>query len=255
MAIITLTTDLGSRDHYSASLKGTLLCQCPENQLIDITHDISPFNVLEAAFILKSAYHKFPEGTIHLVGVDPEGGNHQRTLVMRLRGHYFVGPDNGVMSLIREGESCDCIVVDESGMENGVQGRAFLAQNRLAPVACQLAAGTAMESLGESHEVREYLWGEPSYTETASVASSSTSTISGTPSPTFAKPASSTPRATVPSRSSSATCGSSASSPPTPTSPKAKPWPFSPTTATSKSPFAKGPPLNSSASRSRTCSP
>ncbi|MEM7036188.1 MAG: SAM-dependent chlorinase/fluorinase [Bacteroidota bacterium] len=165
MAIITLTTDLGSRDHYSASLKGTLCQLCPENHLIDITHDVSPFNTLEAAFILKSAFHKFPEGTIHLIGVDPEGGKQQRTLIMRFRGHFFVGPDNGILSLIREGNECECIAVDESDMPTDISGRAFLAQNRLAPAVARLATGTMMEEMGAPHEIREYLWGAPSYTD------------------------------------------------------------------------------------------
>lgn len=165
MAIITLTTDLGSRDHYAASLKGTVLRLCPQVTLVDVSHDISPFNVMEAAFILKSAFHKFPEGTIHLVGVDPEGGKQIKTLVMWLKGHYFVGPDNGLMSLIQQGSDYECISVHPQEAENRVHGRAFLAQNRLAPVACALATGTAMGDLGEKHEIQNYHWGAPSYTE------------------------------------------------------------------------------------------
>lgn len=164
MAIITLTTDLGRRDHYAASLKGTLLSLCPAATLVDITHDIAPFNYLEAAFILKSAFHKFPEGTIHLIGVDPEGGARMNALVMAYRGHFFVAPDNGVLSLIREKEACDCFLIPAPEATGVPSGRAFHAQNRLAPVAAQLAEGAAVESLGTPHEIREYLWGEPSYT-------------------------------------------------------------------------------------------
>lgn len=165
--IITLTTDLGRRDHYVASLKGTLLSLCRDANLIDVTHEISPFNTLQAAFVLKSSFHKFPEGTIHIVGVDPEGGRHNRMLVMHLRGHYFIAPDNGVMSLIREGHPCESIAVDEEKLALEGGGKAFLAQNRMAPIAALLVNGTPMEELGEPHTIREYLWGAPSYTNNA----------------------------------------------------------------------------------------
>lgn len=167
MAIITLTTDLGARDHYSASLKGTLLSLSPSAQLVDITHDISPFNVMEAAFILKSCFLKFPQGTVHLIGVDPEGGTKQPTLVMFLQGHYFIAPDNGVLSLIRREAEAACILVDEGELPPLSSGRAFLAIRRLAPVAAQLATGRPMEEMGEEHFIRESLWGEPSYTNNA----------------------------------------------------------------------------------------
>lgn len=164
MAIITLTTDLGTRDHYTASLKGTLLGLCPEAVLVDITHEISHFNTLEAAFILKSAFHKFPAGTIHIVGVDPEGGRHNRMLVMKLKEHYFVAPDNGVMSLIREDAECESIAVEPEKLPAIGPGRAFLIQNQMAPIAAELAKGTDMHDLGEAVSIREYLWGAPSYT-------------------------------------------------------------------------------------------
>lgn len=165
--IITLTTDLGRRDHYVASLKGTLLSLCREANIVDVTHEVSPFNTLQAAFVLKSAFHKFPPGTIHLIGVDPEGGRHNRMLVMHLRGHCFIAPDNGVMSLIREGQPCECIAVDDEllGLEGG--GKAFLAQNRMAPIAAMMLNGKQVEELGTPHTIREYLWGEPSYTNNA----------------------------------------------------------------------------------------
>lgn len=165
MAIITLTTDLGSRDHYAAALKGTLISLCPGTQLIDISHDVSHFNTMEAAFILKSAFEKFPPGTIHLIGVDPEGTSRQSSLVMLYKGHVFVGPDNGVLSLIRRSDEAECFKVDDENQPALTKGRAFLAQRRLAPVAARLASGEAPESLGGAHEMQQYLWGEPSYTD------------------------------------------------------------------------------------------
>ena len=167
MAIITLTTDLGSRDHYAAALKGTLMSLNPAANLVDVTHAISPFNTMEAAFILKSAFEKFPPGTIHLIGVDPEGTARQSTLVMRFKGHLFVGPDNGVLSLIKRSDDADVFKVSTEHLPTLGHARGFLAQRHLAPVSALLAEGAAPESLGEPHEMQTYLWGEPSYTENA----------------------------------------------------------------------------------------
>jgi len=161
MAIITLTTDLGYRDHYAASLKGTLYSLNSGATVVDITHGISPFNILEAAFILKSAFHKFPPGSIHLIGVDAEGTARTDCIVMAYEGHFFVGPDNGVMSLIKEGKRVECALIDPEKLPPLSAGRSFLAQRRLAPVATQLALGFGLEDIGPPHDMRESLWGEP----------------------------------------------------------------------------------------------
>jgi S-adenosyl-L-methionine hydrolase (adenosine-forming) len=165
MAVITLTTDLGTRDHYAASLRGTLMTLLPGAVICDITHEISQFNLLEAAFVAKSACFKFPAGSIHIIGIDPEGGSRINSVVMALDGHYFVAPDNGVLSLIRDQGSAQCIAVDAEAVAVPTVGRAFLAQNRLAHVAAALANGRALEDLGTGFEMRDYRWGEPSFTE------------------------------------------------------------------------------------------
>lgn len=165
MAVITLTTDLGTRDHYAASLRGTLMMLQPGVVVIDITHEIAHFNLLEAAFVAKSACFKFPMGTIHLIAVDPEGGSRMGLVVMEQGGHYFVAPDNGVLSLVREGRDAATVMVNLERLPLPSVGKAFLAQNRLVPVAAALAAGESLESLGEPGEIKEYRWGEPSFTE------------------------------------------------------------------------------------------
>ncbi|HEX2900167.1 MAG TPA: SAM-dependent chlorinase/fluorinase [Bacteroidia bacterium] len=163
--VITLTTDLGTRDHYAASLKGTLLTLQPGAVVVDISHEISHFNLLEAAFVAKSACLKFPRGSVHIIGVDPEGGPRLGIIAMAHEGHYFVAPDNGVLSLIREGAPSECVAVNVDHLPLAIHGRAFLVQNRLAPVAAALAGGQSLESLGEPAEIKEYRWGEPSFTE------------------------------------------------------------------------------------------
>src|SRR5688572_32361662 len=165
MAVITLTTDLGTRDHYAASLKGTLMRLVPGAAIVDISHEIAHFNLLEAAFVAKSACPKFPEGSIHLIGVDPEGGARLGMAVMHQDGHYYVAPDNGVLSLIRHSDAAQTVIVDMETMDLSSNGRAFLAQNRMAPIAAALASGKTMESLGTASAIKEFRWGEPSYTD------------------------------------------------------------------------------------------
>lgn len=164
MSIITLTTDLGDRDHYTASLKGGLLRLCPGAILVDITHRIDPFNIPGAAFILKSTFREFPEGSIHLIGVDPEGGNRQRVVVMLLEGHYFVAPDNGVLSLIQERNDALFREVDRGQFQVAKGAPSFLVKNLLVPAVAALANGAEWESLGEETEIRQSLWGAPTYT-------------------------------------------------------------------------------------------
>ncbi|MFM2377260.1 MAG: hypothetical protein RLZZ165_2357 [Bacteroidota bacterium] len=165
MVVITLTTDLGVCDHYAASLKGTLMTMLPGVPVMDITHGISHFNLLEAAFVAKSACFKFPKGSIHVIGVDPDGGNKMGIVAMEQEGHFFVAPDNGVVSLIREKADAHCVLVDVDNLPLSINGRAFLVQNRLAPIAVALASGKTLDQIGKRAEIKEYRWGEPSFTE------------------------------------------------------------------------------------------
>ena len=97
-AIITLTTDLGLNDAYVAAMKGVILGINPKVRLIDICHTIEPQNILQAAFVLSTAYEFFPQKTIHLVVVDPGVGTERRAIVLRTPSSDFVAPDNGVLS-------------------------------------------------------------------------------------------------------------------------------------------------------------
>ena len=101
MPIVTLTTDWGTRDHYLASFKGLLATQCPEASVIDITNDVDHFDILQASFILKNCYDKFPAGTIHFIGVRGNEVKRQVSgyVLVECNGHFFIGYDNGVFSL------------------------------------------------------------------------------------------------------------------------------------------------------------
>lgn len=100
MAIITLTTDWGTKDHYLAAVKGAILSKMPSSQIIDISHDIAPFDLNEASYILRNTWKSFPEGTIHIVGVNSEASLEHPHVVIKHLGHYFIGADNGIFSLM-----------------------------------------------------------------------------------------------------------------------------------------------------------
>ena len=137
----------------------------PGVTICDITHEISHFNLLEAAFVAKSACLKFPKGSVHLIGVDPEGGSRQPIMIMVLADHYFVAPDNGVLSLIKESMEAECYVANVDNIELSSTGRAFLVQNRMAQIAAALASGQTPAELGTEGSIKDYRWGEPSLTE------------------------------------------------------------------------------------------
>ena len=100
MSIITLTTDYGWKDHFVGALKGKLLSEYPEAVIIDISHDIDPFNIVEANYILSAAYNNFPKGTVHLVGVDCELTRENQHIAMKWNDHYFICADNGILSML-----------------------------------------------------------------------------------------------------------------------------------------------------------
>ena len=100
MALITLTTDFGLKDHFVGAVKGAIYSELPEATIVDITHEITPFNIAETAYILKNAYKSFPKGTIHIVGVDSELSIQNKHIAIYLDEHYFICPDNGIISMI-----------------------------------------------------------------------------------------------------------------------------------------------------------
>jgi S-adenosyl-L-methionine hydrolase (adenosine-forming) len=98
--IITLTTDYGVQDFYAGALKGTLLRHCPQVQLVDISHQIPPFDIVQGAFVVQEAFPAFPEGTLHCVAINCLYASGFRFVALRHRGHFFIAPDNGILTLI-----------------------------------------------------------------------------------------------------------------------------------------------------------
>jgi len=98
--IITLTTDWGTKDHYLAAVKGSIATHIPDAVVMDISHEIVPFDLNEASYILRNAWKNFPEGSIHIVGVNSEASIEHPHVIIKENGHFFIGSDNGIFSLI-----------------------------------------------------------------------------------------------------------------------------------------------------------
>jgi hypothetical protein len=108
--IVTLLTDYGLRDCYVGALKGAMLAIAPHLKIVDVAHTIAHQDVLEAAYILKGYYHEFPKGTIHLAVVDPGVGGPRRPILVETRGHYLIGPDNGIFSYVYQEQNVSQVI-------------------------------------------------------------------------------------------------------------------------------------------------
>lgn len=102
MSIITLTTDYGTKDHYVGALKGKLLSQDEAAKIVDVSHEVDPFNISEASYIIGSVYNSFPKGTVHVIAVDVELSENNLHIAMEWNGHFFITADNGILSILIE---------------------------------------------------------------------------------------------------------------------------------------------------------
>lgn len=146
MAIITLTTDFGYKDHFVGVIKGTIYKELANAQIVDISNEISPFNIPECAYILKNSYKSFPEGTIHIVGVDSEPTPENQHIAMLVDGHYFIAANNGVISLITSEIKPEKVV--EIKIPNPEYG-SFPVLDVFVKVACHIARGGTLEVVGK----------------------------------------------------------------------------------------------------------
>ena len=147
--VITLTTDFGMRDPWVGIMKGVILGICPEARLVDISHDIAPQDVLEGALCLEASARFFPPGTVHLAVVDPGVGSSRRPLALRADGRYYVGPDNGLLSLVLDdGEPVDAVELTREEYRRSPTSQTFHGRDIFAPVAAHLASGVPLERFG-----------------------------------------------------------------------------------------------------------
>ncbi|WMI67141.1 S-adenosyl-l-methionine hydroxide adenosyltransferase family protein [Mangrovimonas sp. YM274] len=146
MAIITLTTDFGEKDHFAGAVKGAIYSQLPDVRIVDISHSVSPFNVPEAAYIIQSAYSSFPKGTIHVIGIDSELNPENKHIAIKLDGHYFICANNGIMSMICSEIAPEKIV--EINIHDKIETN-FPVLDVFVKVACHIARGGTLEVIGK----------------------------------------------------------------------------------------------------------
>jgi S-adenosylmethionine hydrolase len=148
--VITLTTDFGLTDHYVGTMKGVIVGLAPEAKLVDISHDVQPFEVLDGAFTIAQAYRYFPKGTVHLVVVDPGVGTSRRPILVEAAGQFFVGPDNGVFSMIYDRGPHRVRAITNSKFFLPLMSSTFHGRDVFAPCAARVASGTAPARFGKT---------------------------------------------------------------------------------------------------------
>ncbi|MBO6027334.1 MAG: SAM-dependent chlorinase/fluorinase [Bacteroidales bacterium] len=149
MAIITLTSDWGTSDYYAAAVKGVILSQLPNANIVEITHDIAPFNIVEAGFTLHNCYHNFPEGTIHIIAVEAIESDVHPHVVVKAHGQYFISADNGIFSHILDGDYEEAVFID---VEQDTDFYTFSTRDRFAKVAVMIAKGEPLSNIGAKRE-------------------------------------------------------------------------------------------------------
>jgi S-adenosyl-L-methionine hydrolase (adenosine-forming) len=147
--ILTLTTDFGLSDHYVGAMKGVILGICPKAQIVDITHEIGPYQITEGAFAIAQAFRCFPKGTVHVVVVDPGVGTARRPILMEAAGQRFIGPDNGVFSMIYGREKSKIRLISNQIYYRKPVSTTFHGRDIFAPVAAHVAAGVSPSKLGK----------------------------------------------------------------------------------------------------------
>jgi S-adenosylmethionine hydrolase len=141
MSIITLTTDYGLKDYFVGAMKGKIISQHHNACIVDISHQIDPFNILEASYCIASAYKSFPEKTIHIIGVDVERTNDTKLVALLWDGHYFFAADNGILSILTKGNKTeDLVEIPLVSTKSEMDSLIF--------AACQLATNHELKDIG-----------------------------------------------------------------------------------------------------------
>ena len=145
MAIITITSDWGLKDPYLASVKGTMLSQLPDVTIVDISHQITPFDMNQASFVVRNSFRSFPAGTVHLIGINTEASIETPHTLVLYEGHYFIGAENGIFSLIFDHDPDRIIEID---VIQDSDYFTFSERDVFAKVAVHILTGKPIDELG-----------------------------------------------------------------------------------------------------------
>ncbi|MGW8122378.1 SAM hydrolase/SAM-dependent halogenase family protein [Roseivirga echinicomitans] len=144
MAIVTLTSDFGHTDHYVAALKASLISKDNALKIIDISHDIEPFDIAHMAFVVNAVYRDFPKGSVHLLCTNARQASQDSYLAAKIEDHFFIAPDSGILSLISDKAPEAIVKLPISNAST------FPQRNSLTDFALRLAQNEDVSSLGEA---------------------------------------------------------------------------------------------------------
>jgi S-adenosyl-L-methionine hydrolase (adenosine-forming) len=158
MPIVTIVSDFGLCDEYAGVMKGVILSICPAASIVDITHQIDPQDIVQAAYLIPSFYRFFPLGTVHLIVVDPGVGGERDILAVSHRGHVFIAPDNGVLTLLMSREKSDTIVrINNANYFLKPVSSSFHGRDIFAPISAQIINGLTLKDLGTRIECEDII--------------------------------------------------------------------------------------------------
>ena len=160
MAIITLTSDWGLSDYYVPAVKGAIFSALPDVNVVDITHNIEPFDVRSAAFVVRNCYKNFPKGTIHILAIDTEESVENPHVVVKVNDHYFVGTDNNIFSLIIDQDPYEAVTIE---VMQDTDFFTFSTRDRFVKVAVMLYNGASLEEIGLPYTLKERIEIRPTY--------------------------------------------------------------------------------------------
>ncbi|MBN2274118.1 MAG: SAM-dependent chlorinase/fluorinase [Bacteroidales bacterium] len=144
MAVITITSDWNKNDYYLAALKGRILSNCPEATIVDITHQVLPFNNAQAAFILRNCFRNFPEGSIHLICVNTESSADKHHIVIKASKQFFIGCDNGIFGLLLDEDPEEIITLKKDTAAPGSFSELYV----FADCACNIIRKKKWQEMG-----------------------------------------------------------------------------------------------------------
>lgn len=144
MALVTFLSDFGEKDFYVPAVKAKMLAINPQLSIVDISHSVEAYDLEHAAFLLRSTFREFPKGTVHLVGINTTGAMTQGYIGAKLEDHIFIGPNNGIFSLLADQDPG--ILVQFADIH--VKDSTFPTRDILAPIAAKVASGAAIHDFG-----------------------------------------------------------------------------------------------------------
>ncbi len=149
LGLITLLTDFGERDSFVASMKGVILTINPHATIVDLSHHVPPHSIEDAAYLLKSSYRYFPEGTVHVAVVDPGVGSARRPLIAKSEHYFFLAPDNGLLTpILTEDGEMEVREIENSDFRLTSPGHTFDGRDLFAPAAAWLTRQQPFASFG-----------------------------------------------------------------------------------------------------------